>query len=124
MADPCWRVKFDEAAWHVDLAGASVVAKRQALTWRRRLELAGGVPHSELLRCDPEHDRWPLPACVKTRIPDPSSANLRRSPWGAVLLVDADDRGLYLTFVAFGLRHPDAAASHKPSVYQLAATRL
>ncbi len=119
-----WRVKFDEPSWHADLTSATAAARREAVTWRRRVELVGYLAQSDLLRCDPEHDRWPLPRCVKTRIPDPATADLRRSPWGAVLQGNADDIGPYLEFIAFGLRHPEAAGSRKPSVYAIAHDRL
>ena len=119
-----WRVKFDEPSWQADLASATPAARREAETWRRRIELVGYASESDLLRCDPEDDRWHLPRCVKTRIPDHTAAELRLSPWGAVLQGNADEAGPYLEFVAFGLRHPEAVGSHRPSVYEVAHSRV
>lgn len=84
----------------------------------------GKLAHEELLRCDPADDQSPLPRCVKTRIPDPTTSDIRTSPWGAVLQIALDEDGPYLEFVAFGLRHPDAGGSQQPSVYERAARRV
>ncbi|MCL2419324.1 MAG: hypothetical protein FWD04_08525 [Conexibacteraceae bacterium] len=66
-----------------------------------------------------------LPRCVKTRVPDATTADLRRSPWGAVLEIRfTDSERPYLWVVAFGLRHPETVGSARPSVYQLAHERL
>lgn len=119
-----WRVKFDEPSWYADLASSTPAARAVAVAWRRRVELIGYLAAEDLHRCDPEHDLWPLPLCLKTRLPDPSSADVRVSPWGVVLEGQADEIGPYLEFVAFGLRHPESSGSNKPSVYALAHARL
>lgn len=119
-----WRVKFDEPAWGVDLAAASPSARQAAVAWRRRVEVLGYLDEADTLRCDPTHDRVPLPRCLKTRLPDPTTADLRRSPWGIVLQGQADDQGPHLVYIAFGLRHPEDVGSPKPSVYALAHSRI
>lgn len=119
---PLWRVRFDADAWDVDLRAVSTTARERALQWRRRIETAGGIPHADLKATRAEDDGGvPLPGCVKTRIPYPDDDDPRRSPWGAVLRAAIDDDGLYLSFLAFGLRHP---AAGNPSVYQRAHRRL
>jgi len=61
---------------------------------------------------------------VKTRIPNAHTNDLTTSPWGAVLvLIHSDRDGLFLRFLAFGLRHPDPSG-YLPSVYQRAHRRL
>ncbi|MDA8067892.1 MAG: hypothetical protein M0T77_04675 [Actinomycetota bacterium] len=117
-------MKFDEPAWRADLAAASPAARRAAVAWRRRVELLGYLDDAETLRCDPTHDHVPLPRCVKTRLPDPRSADLARSPWGIALQGDPDDLGPRLVYIAFGLRHPEDVGSPKPSVYALAHARI
>lgn len=119
-----WRVMFDEPSWHVDLASSTPAARAAALAWRRRVELLGYVPDSDVKRCDPADDRLPLPRCVKMRLPDPTTADLKRSPWGVVLEGRADNDGPFLVSIAFGLRHPEAVGSRKPSVYSLAHSRI
>ena len=118
-----WRVKFDTDAWDTDLRAASKAAREQAQLWRRRVEAAGGIPHAELRATRPEDDAGvPLPGCVKTRIPYPDDDDPRRSPWGAVLRGALDENGRpYLSFRAFGLRHPSGG---RPSVYDRAHRRL
>jgi hypothetical protein len=123
--EPLWRVRVDATAWAEDVSAATPKARHQADRWRLRIQQRGGVLHSELLACRAEDDRgFDLPSCVKTRIPEPLAHDLRRSPWGAVLTVDRDQRGPVLVFLAFGLRHPEAVASSQPSVYQRAHRRL
>lgn len=121
---PVWRVRFDLPAWDADLRAASATARQHAERWRLRIQIAGGIPHAELKRTRAQDDGGvALPGCVKTRIPDPFDEDPRKSPWGAVLLLARDDKGLYLAFLAFGLRHPDPAG-RLPSVYQRAHRRL
>jgi hypothetical protein len=124
MAAPIWPVLFDEQAWRVDLAAASDEAQRQALAWRQRITALGGIPHEHLQSVEQLDNADPLPGCVKTRIPDPSSNDIRTSPWGAVLRADLDNGKPCLVFAAFGLRHPEATGSHQPSVYARAARRV
>lgn len=122
-SNPLWRVRFDLDAWEADLRAASQAARSHAERWRLRIEIAGGIPHSELRATRPEDEQVPLPGCVKTRIPDPNNDDPHTSPWGAVLQLAVDQRGPYLSFLAFGLRHPDSSGP-QPSVYQRAHRRL
>ena len=119
-----WPVRFYEPFWHADLVGASDAAAEQARRWRRRIVVLGGLPDDDTLKCDPDDDLVPLPKCLKVRIPDARSADLKRSPWGAVLRGRGDTAGPYLYVVAFGLRHPEASSSIKLSVYATAHQRL
>ena len=98
--------------------------RQHAERWRLRIEIGGGIPHEHLRATRAEDDGGlDLPGCVKTRIPDPDDDDPRTSPWGAVLLLARDQHGLYLDFLAFGLRHPDQSTP-QPSVYQRAHRRL
>ena len=119
-----WPVRFYEPFWHADLAGASDIAAEQARRWRDRIAVLGGLPDDEALRCRPDDDLVPLPRCMKVRIPDVHSADLKRSPWGVVLRGRGDTAGPFLYVVAFGLRHPEAVDSTKLSVYATAHRRL
>lgn len=76
-----WPVRFYEPFWHADLVGAGGPAAEQARRWRDRLAVVGGLPAEDTLKCDPTDDLVPLPQCIKVRIPDPQSADLKRSPW-------------------------------------------
>jgi len=119
-----WRVRFDEALWQADLRGASASARSTAADWRERIAVLRGIPHAELVACRAEDDEGlHLPHCVKTRIPNPGSASIRDSPWGAILEIQHDG-DYFLSVLAFGLRHPEAIGSAKPSVYQVAHGRL
>ena len=120
-----WRVRFDEALWKADLAGATASAAQRAAEWRERIGVLRGIPQRELLPCRAEDDfGLDLPRCVKTRIPNPASASIQESPWGAILEYQRDSAGLFLAVLAFGVRHPEALGSTKPSVYAIAHKRL
>lgn len=122
-ASRLWRVRFDLPAWTADLRAATPTARAHAERWRLRIEVTSGIPHTELKATRPEDDSVPLPHCVKTRIPDPGDDDPHTSPWGAVLLAARDTHGLYLIFLAFGVRHPDPSG-RLLSVYQRAHRRL
>lgn len=119
-----WPVRFYEPFWHADLVSASATARQQASRWRERIGVLGGLPQEHTLKCDPSDDLVPLPRCLKTRLPHPQTSDLQRSPWGVVLRGRADTSGPYLYVLAFGLRHPEAVDSTKPSVYVTAHKRL
>ena len=124
-APTLWRVRFDEAQWQDDLRGATTTARAQAAAWRKRIGVLRGLPNVQLRACRAQDDAGlDLPHCVKTYIPNPDSPSLEDSPWGAVLEVQRDRDGYFLAFIAFGVRHPEALASTKPSVYAIAHRRL
>ena len=119
-----WRLRIDMAAWEADLRAATPTARQHAERWRLRNEMRGGLAHDELKATRAQDDGGlDLPGCVKTRIPDPADDDPANSPWGAVMVLANDQHGLYLDFLAFGLRHPDAAG-RTPSVYERAHRRL
>jgi hypothetical protein len=119
------RVRFDEALWLTDMRAGTPTARRRAGEWRQRIGVLRGIPQGELLACRAaDDDGLDLPRCVKTRIPNPASASIEDSPWGAILDYQADQAGLYLRVLAFGLRHPEAIGSMKLSVYAIAHDRL
>jgi hypothetical protein len=116
---------IDEGVWDADLKRSTNAARYQALAWRRRLEILGGIPREVLLPCRAEDDGGlSLPNCVKTRIPRADISSLSASPWGAVLVFAKQADKPAFAFLAFGLRHPEAVSSTKPSVYAIAHDRL
>ena len=119
-----WPVTFDPTAWEIDLHAATPVARAHAERWRTEIERAGGIPHDQRLPTRADDDGgMDLPNCAKTRLPYPDDHDPDISPWGAVLRAGVRASGPYLSFLAFGLRHPDPAGP-TPSVYQRAHRRL
>lgn len=109
-------VRLDPAVIEEDLAHATDAGR--AAIKRALAEVADdGVPVAWLKRCHAEgRDGTRLPGCVKIYIPHPDG------PWGAVLTADKQGGTLTLLLLAAGERHP--AQPWRPSVYQVAHTRL
>lgn len=61
---------------------------------------------------------------MKFGIPRAGTSSPSASPWGAVLLFAKQADKPAFAFLAFGLRHPEAVSSTKPSVYAIAHDRL
>lgn len=115
---PRYGVHFDELAFAEDLRHASPAGREVARAARVRLE-RDGAPLDELRRCDPAHrDGTRLPNCVKTYLLDPGGR------WRMIfeVLHDPAAAQLRLSYLAFGVGHPDHA--WQPSAYQVAHRRL
>ena len=122
--DRVWPVLFDQITWDADLAASSPRGREVAAGWRRSVEQDGGVRQRDLGGLRPkDHDGLHLPGSVKVYLPDPSSGSIKDSPWGAVLKL-VDQPQIALLVLAFGIRHPEATRSTKPSVYATAHRRL
>jgi hypothetical protein len=123
-----WRlfpVRFDENLWKADFRAGTSAARYQALAWRRRIEILGGISVEALRACDAEDQGGiELPLCVKTRIPRPENDGLTTSPWGAVLRYQHEAGKPRFAFLAFGPRDGRLVDSRTPSVYRLAHERL
>jgi hypothetical protein len=111
-------VRFDELAFTEDVAHATPAGREVAHGARRRLETDGADP-LEFKRCDPEaRDGTSLPNCLKTYLPTPDGR------WRMIfeVLRDPATGELVLSFLAFGVAHPEHA--WHPSVYRIAHHRL
>jgi hypothetical protein len=119
-----WPVRFDLDAWEIDLRAASAAARGHAERWRLRIDVDGGIREHEFkpTRAN-DNAGLDLPACVKTRIPNPAGEDPLISPWGAVLVLRRSHGDLVFVVLAFGLRHPPHG-SRQPSVYERAHRRL
>ena len=115
-------VRISPAAWIEEVerfdsrSPARIAAERE----RRSLEEVG-LRIVDLQRCVAEApDRMKLGGHVKVYVPisaDPAS----QRPFGFVFSPGRDHRGVYLTFVSFGERHPRPGTR---SVYERAHKRL
>jgi hypothetical protein len=117
-ASASFPVEFTEAFWIEDLDAASEAGGQAATEARATLEGEGAKPE-ELMRCGAEHGT-DLAGCVKLYVPS------RRPPgqWGMVFEGRRDDeRGVFLSFIAFGVRHPPED-SPRWTVYERAHHRL
>lgn len=109
-----WR---DEVERYAPTATARVVAQKA----RRRIE--AGTARLRWKRCRPEErDGTRLPGCVKLYVPlDAEGASA--APFGFVFqLHQKADKGLVVSFLAFGERHPSNPRTR--SVYERAHRRL
>jgi hypothetical protein len=111
-------VRFDDLAFAEDLGHATPAGRKVAESARRRLA-QDGVDPSEFKRCDPDaRDGTSLPNCLKVYLPRPDGR------WRMVfeVLRDPGTRELVLSFLAFGVAHPEHP--WQPSVYRVAHERL
>ena len=115
-------VRVGAATWQEEVerfaprSAARVAADRE----RRRLE-HDGLNIADLQACaavGPDGTR--LPGLVKVYVPISDAAASQR-PYGFVFSPGRDDDGVYLSFVAFGERHPRPGTR---SVYERAHRRL
>lgn len=111
-------VEFVKAFWTEDLDIATEAGKQAAAEARAKLEREGARTE-DLMRCGVEQGT-DLAGCVKLYVPS------RRppGPWGMVFEGRRDDAlGVFLTFIAFGVRHPPSD-SPRWTVYERAHHRL
>jgi hypothetical protein len=109
-------VRFNDEWWRRDMivtdSEGRAIARRTRSIWE-----ADGVAATGLHGCLPEaRDGMRLRNCVKAYL-----GAAPNQPYGAVLVAEADDDGIFLRYLAFGQRHPEAPGE---SVYQTAHRRL
>lgn len=115
-------VRIGTRVWRdeVERFGERTAARSAAERERAQLE-QDGIDLSALERCDAEGpDGTRLGGLVKVYVPITEGPPSER-PFGFVFAPARDGRGLFLTLVAYGERHPPAGTR---SVYERAHRRL